>query len=199
MSIRVRKHCNPLNVKKRVSFDGFENDNPIFVDVGAFKGEFVFKLAKLFPNYNYILFEMRPRFAEFLTEMFKDYRNVKVFDGDAGSNFSNILLPSLRKGIFLHTVFVNFPDPWPKLRHKKRRFINVKFLREIEKWFPKEGRFCFQTDQEELFADTKMYIKETNFRVSREFAGSPFGIRSHWEIRKIKEKKKIYRVCFTLE
>ncbi len=119
MPRRVRNHVNPLSILKEHSFQGFENNNPIMVDVGACKGEFSEALVQKFPDRNFVLFEIRVPLANKLREKFKDSPNVVVFDGDAGKNFKNIFLPSVKKGAPIAEIFVNFPDPWFKGKTQK--------------------------------------------------------------------------------
>ncbi len=193
---RVRKHVNPLSILKKHNFAGFGNDKPILVDVGACLGEFAEELVKKFPAKNFILFEIRVPLANKLREKFKDYENVVVFDGDAGLNFRGILEPCLKQGAKIEQIFVNFPDPWFKERHKKRRFINEKFLASCADWLPAETEFVFQTDQEFLFNETLEVVENSPFSKIAFFEGSIHGIPTHWEKQKLLEGAKIWRMRF---
>ncbi len=129
---RVRHHVNPLSDLTEYSFSGFENDNPVIIDVGADHGEFTEGLLDKFgEEKNFIVFEIRKPLAEKLRQMFSDHKNVVVFDGDANRNFENIVRPYLKKNK-VEEIFVNFPDPWFKSRHHKRRFINENFCSQLK-------------------------------------------------------------------
>ena len=197
MPQRVRTHVNPLSITKEIHFEGFGNKNNLIVDIGACKGEFVEDLAKKFPNKNFILLEVRTPLAKKLTKKFEDYDNIYVFDGDAGRNIKNILLPSIKKNIFVEKIFINFPDPWIKKKHKKRRLINEKFLLTCKSFLSPNTEFIFQTDQDFLFEET-LEILESHAKIF-EFKNSPFGIQTDWEKTKIKEGKKIFRIKFFLK
>jgi tRNA (guanine-N7-)-methyltransferase len=196
---RVRKHVNPLSILKKHNFSGFKNNNPILVDVGACLGEFSGELMKKFPAKNFILFEIRVPLANKLREKFKDFENVIVFDGDAGLNFRGILEPCIRNGAKIEQIFVNFPDPWFKERHKKRRFINEKFLKNCAEWIPMETEFVFQTDQEFMFQETLEVVQNSSFSKIDFFKKSIHGIPTHWEKQKLLEGDKIWRMKFCLE
>lgn len=198
MAKRVRTHVNPLSVTEEHHFEGFGNDRPIFVDVGAFKGEFMAGLIEQFPEHNFILFEIRLVIADNLREKFKDHDNVVVFHGDAGINFQNILQPCLDQGAIIKEIFVNFPDPWFKDKHKKRRFITAKFLNQTAKWLPAETEFVFQTDQAFLFEETKEYLDETPYHIIEEFDQPPYGLQTDWEVAKVAEGGQAYRLRFRL-
>lgn len=197
MTKRVRAHVNPLSVQKEHHFfQGFENKNPLFIDVGAYKGEFMDQLSQKFPNHNYLLFEIRKPIALELEKKYGDRSNFAIFDGDAARNFKNILQISLERGVRIEKIFVNFPDPWFKEKHKKRRFINTKFLKEISKWFPKGVPFVFQTDQRFLFEETLEILKESSFSNISFFEHSVYDIPTNWEKAKLKKGDSIWRMKF---
>lgn len=193
---RVRKHVNPLSILKKHNFAGFKNNNPIMIDVGACKGLFAAGIIEKFPEKNFIIFEIRVPLANKLHEKFKDMPNVVVFDGDAGLNFREICEPCLKKGAQIEQIFVNFPDPWFKERHKKRRFINENFLEKCADWITDETEFIFQTDQEFMFKETLEVVEKSPFSNIEFFGESAHGIPTHWEKQKLLEGDKIWRMKF---
>ncbi len=194
---RIRKHVNPLAVRKEHrKFKGFKNKNPIFVDVGAYRGEFMNQLFQKFPDHNYILFELRTLAAQKLEQLYGNRENFAIFDGDAGRNWRSILEPSIKKGVKIKKIFINFPDPWFKEKHKKRRFINESFLREIATWMPTEIVFVFQTDQQFLFEEILEVLEGSPFNDIKFFEGSAYGIPTNWEQAKLNKGEKIWRMEF---
>ncbi len=196
MPKRVRAHVNPLSITHEYHFEGFENNNPLIIDVGACKGEFTETLLQKFPEKNFILFEIRVPLAEKLRKKFLNFPNVVVFQGDAGRNFKNIVTPSLDRGIKIEEIFINFPDPWFKEKHKKRRFINPNFLTEITGYIPGDTKFVFQTDQEFLFEETLETLKESDFDQIEFFSEPPYGIKTDWETATTKLGRSIWRMKF---
>ncbi len=194
---RIRPHVNPLSILKEISFVGFENNNPIIVDVGAANGEFSFDLLQKFNDTkNFILFEIRPKLYQRLLKKFENYSNVRVFDGNAGQNFESILKPSIDKDILIEEIFINFPDPHFKARHKKRRFINLEFLKKCAEYIPTKTRWIFQTDQKFLFNETLDVLEESDFSNISFFPISPYGLQTEWEKVKMAKKAEIYRMEF---
>ncbi|MCF7917453.1 hypothetical protein K9L27_00375 [Candidatus Gracilibacteria bacterium] len=193
MSPRIRAHVNPLAVRQEYSFGGFGNKNPIIIDVGACRGEFALELVQKFPQKNFILFEIRIPLAEKLRKQFSKFPNVIVFDGDAGRNFRSILVSSA--GV-LETIYINFPDPWFKDKHKKRRFLHEKFLSECAEWIHEKTTFVFQTDQQFLFEETFAIVQKSAFCDIHKFNTPPFGIMTDWEQVKRKKGEKIWRMEF---
>ena len=193
---RVRPHVNPLAITHEHIFRGFGNNQNIIIDVGAYKGEFSEALIQKFPTKNFIVFEIRQPIYLQLCEKFAKYDNVLVFDGDAGRNFRHIVQPCLDQGVVIEEVYINFPDPWPKAKHKKRRFINAKFLQELLLWIPNQTKFIFQTDQAPLFDDTLELVQENGHFLIEPFDTSPYGVQTHWEAVKMAEGDTIYRMKF---
>ncbi len=196
MPKRIRPHVNPLSITKEFSFEGFGNNRPIIIDVGACKGEFTEALLKKFPEKNFIVFEIRVPLAEKLKIQFAHLPNVQVFDGDAGRNFRSIVEPCQKQGAFVEEIFVNFPDPWFKEKHKKRRFINSKFLEDCSSWLNPKTEFVFQTDQEFLFKETLEVVEESPYAVIKIFKKSPYGVQTDWEQAKLKEGENVWRMRF---
>jgi tRNA (guanine-N7-)-methyltransferase len=194
---RIRNHVNPLSYKEEFSFEGFENKKNIVVDIGSYRGEFGEKLLEKFgEDKNFIFFEIRKPFFEYLEKVFKDFENVKVFSGDAGRNLKSILKPSIKKGVKVEKVFINFPDPWFKSKHKKRRVVSENFLRELGSWIPGGTEIIFQTDQAKLFFETRRDIKSNGSFKIRYFWRAIWGITTYWEEMKKKERKIIWRMKF---
>ncbi len=197
---RIRNHVNPMADRKEISFDGFSNNNNIIVDIGSYRGEFGQKLVEEFgEEKNFIFFEIRLPFYKYLKELFTDNKNVEVFDGDAGRNLRSILMPSIEKGVLIEKIFINFPDPWFKEKHKKRRVVNEVFLNEIKHWLPKETEIVFQTDQKPLFKETKTLAKEVGGFKIKKLWRPYWGIRTYWEEMKIKEKNRIHRMIIKVK
>lgn len=193
---RVRHHVNPLADLTEYSFDGFENNKPIIIDIGADHGEFTEGLLEKFgEEKNFIVFEIRKPLAEKLRKKFSENENVIVFDGDANRNFETIVRPCLNKSQ-VEEIYINFPDPWFKPRHHKRRFINTKFLQSIKDWMSSETTWIFQTDQKQLFEDTLEVLKESGINNIEFFKDSPHNLQTKWEKAKIEEDLDIFRMKF---
>ncbi|PID83421.1 hypothetical protein CSB11_01360 [Candidatus Campbellbacteria bacterium] len=190
---RIRNHVNPLSQKQKINFNPFENDNGVIVDIGSYRGEFGQKLLDKFKEEkNFVFFEIRKPFYQYLKELFFENKNVKVFDGNAAENLKEIL----KKQKNIEYIFINFPDPWFKKKHHKRRVVNIDFLKDLEKFLDNHTKVVFQTDQKELFKETKKLIQDQKIFRIKTFKKPIWDISTYWEEMKIKEKKKIYRMYF---
>lgn len=126
----------------------FQNDNPLHIEVGTGKGQFVTGMAKANPDINYM--------------------GIELYDSVIVSALENALeagtLPNLKllkvNGAHLakffdkndvSRVYLNFSDPWPKTRHEKRRLSHGTFLKLYESILVDNGEVHFKTDNRGLF------------------------------------------------
>lgn len=196
MGKRVRTHVNPLSITREEVFGGFGNSKSIIIDVGAFKGEFSHQLCERLPDHNFILFEIRIPIYQKLCKKFEGFPNVRVFPGDAARNFQSILQPCLDEGAKIKYIFINFPDPWLKEKHKKRRFVREDYLKNWSEWLNPDALFVFQTDQPTLFDDTLEIINQSPYNHHEAFQAPPFGVQTDWEKAKTSEGSSIHRMVF---
>ncbi len=195
---RVRHHVNPLADRTEHVFEGFDNARPIIMDIGADRGEFAAQLLERWgAEKNMIVCEIRKPLARRLEKIFAAHENVRVFDGDATRNVRSLLQSSIDKGVAIEEIFINFPDPWFKERHKKRRVVTEHFVRDVQTWIPTTTQWIFQTDQQRLFEETVDILQLCGI-VPTLFDAPPHGVTTKWENAKVAEGKIIYRCRFSL-
>ena len=125
----------------------FQNNNPIHLEIGCGKGQFLIKMAKENPEVNFVGVE---KYQTILVQAIKktmdeNLKNLKFICVDA----------SLISDFFareIETLYLNFSDPWPKTRHAKRRLTSPSFLKEYENLFKNEAVIIQKTDNIKLFA-----------------------------------------------
>lgn len=127
--------------------DIFKNKNPIRVEIGMGKGQFIHTLAKLNPDINYVGVE---KYSTVLL------RAVQKMEQEELPNlvFLRMDAEDVDK-VFgegeVDKIYLNFSDPWPKDRHAKRRLPSGAFLARYDKILKKDGRLEFKTDNRDLF------------------------------------------------
>ena len=127
----------------------FDNANPICVELGMGRGQFITANAYRDPASNYIGIEKKNEVV--LTAL------QRVLD--LGQPIPNLrMLPtniSFISEIFaqqeIDKLFINFCDPWPKDRHAKRRLTHRNFLNEYKQLLKPKAEIIFKTDNRELF------------------------------------------------
>lgn len=125
----------------------FENNNPIHIEIGMGKGQFILALAEKNPNINYIGIEMYSSVLYRALEKRQDtdLTNLYFLRFDAKE-----LLTIFDKGE-IDRIYLNFSDPWPKDRHAKRRLTSVNFLQLYDVVLSQNGLIQFKTDNRPLF------------------------------------------------
>lgn len=131
---------------EKVGFDHpsfFGNTNPVAIEYCSGNGEWIFNMAKKEPQMNWIAVEKRFDRARKIWSGIKreNIPNLFVVCGE-GLAFSRYYAPKTS----VSKIYVNFPDPWPKLRHAKHRLIKEDFLSEIEKILIPNAHVFFTTD-----------------------------------------------------
>ena len=137
---------NPLEYKGRWH-ELFQNNNPIYIEVGMGKGRFITTLATMNPNINYIVIE---KYSSVLVRAIEkrqelDISNLYFIRMDAEEICDVFAENEVSK------IYLNFSDPWPKDRHAKRRLTSKEFFGRYDKILKKEGFVEFKTDNNMLF------------------------------------------------
>jgi|SRR5579871_4690524 len=127
----------------------FNNENPVDVEIGCGRTHFLFDRAINFPHRNIVGMEWKYEFIERANnKIARDgFFNVAALHGNAW-----FLLPLLFAPGSINEIFINFPDPWWKLRHKKRLVINEVFLDALAERTKPNGSILLQTDVAQLFS-----------------------------------------------
>ena len=149
----MRQHVNPLSsffqrpIELPNSSDLFANDNlPIHLDIGSARGKFLLDLALLEPNWNYLGVEIRNKLV-LASEKDREklgIENLSFLYCNANVSLEN-WLNNLRYGQ-LKRVTIQFPDPWFKRRHFKRRVLQPSLLISIAKSFITGSELFIQSD-----------------------------------------------------
>ena len=124
----------------------FKNNNPLHIEIGMGKGNFIIDMALKNPDINFIGIE---RYESVMCRALEKLENKKI------PNLKLICCDALELGdIFDHeveTIYLNFSDPWPKKRHAKRRLTSHIFLPIYDKVFENECLIIQKTDNVGLF------------------------------------------------
>ena len=124
----------------------FGNDNPIYIEIGMGKGDFIIENAKRYNDINFIGIEKYDsvivRAIQKSNELELD--NLKIVRVDA-NRLEEIF------GKEIDTIYLNFSDPWPKDRHAKRRLTSPIFLDIYNNIFRDRNRIVMKTDNINLF------------------------------------------------
>lgn len=137
----------------------FERELPVRIEYCSGNGEWILEKAKLDRNSNWIAIDKR------FERLKKIWRKVKK------GQISNLFLCcaeglSLTRYFFkdqsVDEIFINFPDPWPKTRHKKNRIINADFLKEVHRVLKRGSFITLVTDDEKYAHEMILHLNNTS-------------------------------------
>ena len=126
----------------------------LFFEIGFGAGDIIYKQAKLNPDNIYIGIEYyRKGIAQLIEKIEKtNLNNLKILHGDARR-----LLEDIPDQIF-DEIWIFFPDPWPKKRHSKRRFLQLEIIKMLHKKIKNGGRLLISSDDKNYIAWTLSLI-----------------------------------------
>ena len=126
----------------------FKNDNPIYVEIGMGKGQFIIKNALLNKNINYIGIEKEKSIVYKALNKVLD-TNEEGIDNLAIITFDAANILDIFEEKEVDKIYLNFSDPWPKSRHEKRRLTGPIIFNNILKIL--NGDLEFKSDNRKLF------------------------------------------------
>lgn len=125
----------------------FQEDQPIHLEIGTGKGQFIAGMAKQHPDINFIGIERVKSVIVGAIKKVKneDVRNVRLLNVNA-KNLSDLFADHE-----VDRIYLNFSDPWPKKRHTKRRLTYHTFLEQYQKILKPNGDIVLKTDNRHFF------------------------------------------------
>jgi tRNA (guanine-N7-)-methyltransferase len=138
-------------IKNPIDYKGdyqkiFENNNPIHIEIGMGKGDFIIENAKKYPNINFIGIE---KFDSVIVRAVQKLENEEIPNLKLIKIDANEIDDVFDKEISV--IYLNFSDPWPKARHAKRRLSSEIFLNKYDSVFIDKKRIIMKTDNRKLF------------------------------------------------
>jgi len=154
----MRQHVNPLSknfneIERLPSFSEMFHDSKLnlHLDVGCAAGEFLFDLALSNTNWNYLGIEIRERLVNNakLKVLERKLKNLYFLFGNANNIINDCQSKFITKNV--KSISFNFPDPWFKKKHYKRRVIQPEFINILSNLMQKGSLIFIKTDVQDLF------------------------------------------------
>ena len=173
----------------------FNNNNPIALELGMGRGEFIINMALKYPNINFIGLELNESQIATAAEKLinKKIPNLRLIHADA-RDIDKIF------GKEITTIYLTFSEPWPKKRDEKNRFTHVSYLKLYDKIFRKNKHIILKTDNKGLFAYSLESLSQywyTFNKISLDLhhdEDEPTNIMTDFERQYFKEGRPIYYV-----
>jgi tRNA (guanine-N7-)-methyltransferase len=164
----------------------FEN-KPVWLEVGFGSGEHLIYQATCNPDVSFIGCEPYINgVVSFLGKVKRQkIKNIFLYAGDVRDLFDVLPSNSLAK------VFLLYPDPWPKRRHKRRRFVNPEYLIPLLRVMNENAELRIATDIEDYFKHTKREVLKLDFKLTKQ-NGDKFDLPwSDWFPTRYEKKAKL--------
>ncbi len=152
----VINNCQFL-INKEINF---AKEQPICIEIGMGKGNFILNMALNNPDKNFIGIEKYSSVAAVAIKKIMNYNlpNLKVIISDI-LNLEELLANKVE------VIYLNFSDPWPKKRHAKRRLTSPDFLQLYDKLFKDKCTIIQKTDNDNLFEYSLNSLQEYGYKI----------------------------------
>lgn len=174
----------------------FGNNNPIHLELGMGRGDFIINMAASNPRVNFIGLEIsEDQLVKAVQKLNnKQLPNLRLICADARSIDTFF-------GREINTIYLTFSEPWPKAHDEKKRFTHESYLRLYDKIFKKDKHIIMKTDNKGLFQYSLQSLSQYWYvfdRVSLDLHNDENPIKNNimtdWEKKCVQDRKPIYYV-----
>ena len=146
----------------------FKNKSPLYLELGCGKGSFISQLAVSNPEINFIGVDL----VDAMLGLSK--RNIEKVYKEAKKDTDNVIITRhdierislfMSKEDVVDRIYINFCNPWPKPKHRKKRLTHTKQLKLYREFLRNGGDIYFKTDDDGLFTDSLKYFEEAGFDI----------------------------------
>ena len=143
---------------------------PLNLELGCGKGTFISQLASKNLDNNYIAIDL----VDAMLGLAK--RNVEEIYSENKLETSNIVLTRfdidrilliLSKEDEICRIYINFCNPWPKGKHRKKRLTHTRQLEKYKTFLTEKGEIYFKTDDDDLFLSSLTYFEDAGFEIKK--------------------------------
>ena len=159
---------NPEKLKDKWIKEFVNKNNPIHLELGCGKGQFISQMAVQNPEINYIAIDL----VDAMLGLAK--RNVEQIYTEKNKEINNVILTRfdierinliLGKEDNIKRIYINFCNPWPKGKHRKKRLTHTRQLEKYKEFLSNDGEIYFKTDDDDLFNGSLGYFEEAGFDI----------------------------------
>lgn len=175
----------------------FGRTGPLHIEVGSGKGTFLVNQARKEPQSDFLGIEWARRYYRYAVDRLGRWgiKNVRLIRTEAAGFIKNFV-PAETVDCF----HIYFPDPWPKKRHHKRRFICGENLKELLRCLKKSGTIRIATDHAGYFEQIRAVLADRQGIEQIDFlptAGADEGewVGTNFERKYLKGKRPIYTIA----
>ena len=202
--VRVRQHVNPLSgrYKQSVSLPDWHQvysnlSLPIHLDLGCARGRFLLQMAQTQPEYNHLGIEIREPLVIEANQIAQEnnLHNLHYLFANINNSLTELLtsLPSNK----LKLISIQFPDPWFKKKHHKRRVVQPEVVNTLSQFLTDDGQIFLQSDVEEVAVEMcDLFLAHPHFKSLKPeiwLEENPLPIMTEREIATLNKGEPVYR------
>ena len=159
---------NPEEMKGKWKEQFKEPEQPLHLELGCGKGQFISTLASCNLNINYIAIDL----VDAMLGLAK--RNIEAVYREKNLEPNNVFITRfdieripliLDKKDKVERIYINFCNPWPKGKHRKKRLTHTRQLEKYKTFLKPGGEIYFKTDDDDLFRASLGYLEESGFTI----------------------------------
>ncbi len=148
----------------------FKKEQPLVLEIGCGKGGFAGQYALQNPDKNIIALDIKIDMLgvgrRTIVRLFEEAGKGDAIDNLLLVNYNveqldKIILPEDK----IERLFINFCNPWPRPKHKKRRLTYYKKLEMYKRFLQPEAEIRFKTDDDELFEESLEYFAQSGYEI----------------------------------
>ncbi|NCJ08557.1 tRNA (guanosine(46)-N7)-methyltransferase TrmB [Synechococcales cyanobacterium C] len=201
--VRVRQHVNPLSAKYQEATAAPDwaqiyahRTRPLHLDIGCARGQFLLAMAQAWPDWNFLGVEIREPLV-IKANQDRDalgLSNLHYLFCNINPSLRSLLLPQSLQG-----ASIQFPDPWFKRRHQKRRVLRPELVADLARCLQPGSLLFLQSDVLEVAAEMRHLVGEhPDFRPQPHgwLEQNPFPVPTERETLTLKAGQPVYRCQF---
>ena len=201
--VRVHQHVNPLApyfrfTPKPLEFKEvfLDSELPLHLDIGSARGRFLLKMAETDKTRNFLGVEIREPLVIEANKLAEEATLTNLHYGFCNATlWLGRLLENLPENL-LETVTIQFPDPWYKKKHAKRRMVKDEMVEVISRTLRISGKVFIQTDVEFLAEEMFDLFRENERFQERKIEENPFSVKTEREKAVEDKSLPVYRTIF---
>jgi tRNA (guanine-N7-)-methyltransferase len=189
----------PENLDGKIDFVRiFGRAGPVHIEIGTGKGTFLLNQARAQPGDNFLGIEWARKYYRFAVDRIGRWglTNVRIIRTDAAAFLADFIPDNS-----VECFHIYFPDPWPKKRHHKRRFICPANLEHLLRCLKTGGQLKIATDHTDYFEQIKTVLTARNEKLQEiDFLPTAGAEASEWvgtnfERKYLKDQRPIYTLA----
>lgn len=148
----------------------FLNQAPLYVELGCGKGGFISQMAVKHPEINFIAIDLvdamlglaKRKVEEEYEKVNQEITNLYLTRYDIER-----ILNIFNQNDEIERIYINFCNPWPRGKHKKKRLTHTRQLEKYREFLKDQAQIFFKTDDDNLFTESIGYFKQTGFTIEK--------------------------------